>query len=147
MATSGYEFDQDDEDFLRNFGIYFPNTSDSGSGSSAQPQIYNADGTRNTSARNTNGTPIVYRGDGNNGTISGKTYVNIDLPDDRPYLINKDRLELFGLDDSFLNSIIYKEGNNYRIYKPNEVSENIPLKRRMDDVTRANNSAKSMQDI
>ena len=70
-------------------------------------------------------------------------FTNSTIGDSKPYLLNADRLKLYGLGDEYLNSILYKG----RIYKPEEVSQNVELQNIMDRVVTANNSAKSTNDV
>ena len=148
MGTPGYTWGGNDEDFLRNFGITYGTSSGSGSAddsaddssddSDSVSSHYNEDGSIRTGTSNSNGTWETWVGDGTHGE-KGALYTSFNPGDDRPYLINRERLPLFGLDDSYLDSIIYKN----RIYKPSEIGNNAVLSQIMNEVAAINNSATS----
>ena len=115
------------------------NSNSSNSGISSTAPL-DANGNIDTSARTDKGEFRVWRGTGKD---KDKLLTNSAIGDSKPYLLNVDRLKLYGLGDEYLNSILYKG----RIYKPEEVSQNVELQRIMDDVIRENNSARSTEDV
>lgn len=149
MGKPGYVLTDDIIDLLANFNInkgnYGLTTGSESSGvnniSGEQSDIpLNEDGSIDLSKRTDKGEFIVWNGTGKD---AGKTFTNSTVGDLKPYLLNKDRLIKYGLGDDYLNSIIYKR----RIYKPDEVSQDINLQEIMDQVIRANNSARSTSDV
>lgn len=144
MGTPGYTWGGNDEDFLRNFGITYGTSSGSGSADSEEedtPQAdspYDENGSIRKNLKNSDGSWRTWTGDGKLGE-RGALYTSFTPDDDRPYLINQDRLALFGLDPSYLNSIVYQN----RIYKPSEIANNVELAQKMNDVAARNNSATS----
>lgn len=146
MSTPGYEWGGADEDFLRNFGISWKANDPAYSGTTvASPASQHVDesGKIKPGSQNSDGTYGLIVGDGTNGRVSGALYTTWVAPDERPYLLNEDRLARFGLDSSYLNGIIYKS----RVYRPEEVAQNVELKQIMDDVVLRNNSATSADDV
>lgn len=117
---------------------YFNIVGPDGSKSEAQSTGYiGDDGKVIKNSQNDKGQWGTYRGNGENGTVKDGLYTTYDAGE-LPYLINADRFGLFeGLDDSYLNSVIY----GGRIYRPNEISQNVQLQRIMEDVARINNNA------
>ena len=145
MSTPGYEWGGADEDFLRNFGITWKAGDSTSSETATTPVSQHVDesGKIKPGSQNPDGTYGLVVGDGKNGTVEGALYTTWVAPDARPYLLNEDRLAKFGLDSSYLNGVIYKN----RIYRPEEVSQNVELQQIMNDVITANNSATSADDV
>jgi len=134
------------KELLAYFNIGNGSTVSGGESSSEQKpktNIFDENGKIKANATNEDGTWQIQIGDGTNDTIKDAIYTSFTPSDSRPYLINKDRLAQFGLDDSYINSVVYQN----RIYKPEEVAKNVQLAAIMNDVIRANNSAKSTDDV
>lgn len=136
----------EDLDWLDAFGIKLASDSTSTSAtSSEEPSVYTNIVDENGKVKTgvtKNGRYLIFKGDGKNGYENGAIYTTAPSEQDRPYLITPERLGLFeGLDDSFLDAVVW----NNRIWKPEEFAQNEWLKRRMEDVTRENNSATSSQ--
>lgn len=136
------ELSEQTRELLEYFNILGPNTT-SNTGSSTQGTNYlDENGNVKQNAQNEKGQWGTYIGDGNNGTINGARYSTWNAGS-LPYLVNSDRIKLFeGLDDSYLNSVLY----NGRFYRSNEIDQNIPLQRIMEEVAYINNSATSPAD-
>ena len=106
QAAKGYDAAPED---VREFFNYFNIGQAQTPSSEETPSNHNeyvSDGKISQGVKNPNGTYGVFEGDGNNGTVKGGIYTTFDGANDKPYLLNKERLQLFGLDDSFENSII-----------------------------------------
>lgn len=134
------------KELLAYFNIGNGSTVSGGESSSEQKpktNVFDENGKIKANATNEDGTWQIQIGDGTNNTIKDAIYTSFTPSDSRPYLINKDRLAQFGLDDSYINSIVYQN----RIYKPEEVAQNVQLATIMNDVIRVNNSAKSTDDV
>ena len=116
------------------------NNSDSSNSGVSSTAPLDANGNIDTSARTDKGEFRLWHGTGKD---KDKLFTNSTIGDSKPYLLNADRLKLYGLGDEYLNSILYKG----RIYKPEEVSQNVELQNIMDRVVTANNSAKSTNDV
>lgn len=110
---------------------------------SPKQSIFDETGKIVVNSTNPDGTWRTSKGDGKNGTVKDALYTSFTPSDSRPYLLNKDRLARFGLDDSYLNAVVYQN----RIYKPEEVSQNVQLAEIMNNVITANNSAKNTNDV
>lgn len=127
------EVSEASRELLAYFNIIGPDGPKTG----ATTSYIDENGQVKTNSQNERGQWGVYEGTGENGTIKGARYTTYDSGT-TPYLINADRLGLFeGLDDSYLNSIIY----NGRIYRPNEIGQNVQLQQLMDEITHINNNA------
>lgn len=107
------------------------------SGSVVGQRPVTASGDIDTTARTDTGAFRTWTGNADNGEISGKLYTNSTEGNGRPYLLNKDRLGKYGLGDDYLNGVVY----NGRIFRPNEVGEDVALNDIMQNVTTINNSA------
>lgn len=119
-------------------------TSSSGEQQTSPKQsVFDETGKIVANSTNPDGTWKTSKGDGKNGTVKDALYTSFTPSDSRPYLLNKDRLTKFGLDDSYLNAVVYQN----RIYKPEEVSQNVQLAEIMNNVITANNSAKNTNDV
>ena len=130
------EVSEASKELLEYFNIVGPDESKSTS-QSVPTSYIDENGQVKKNTQNDKGQWGTYRGNGENGTTKDALYTTYDTGE-LPYLINADRLGLFeGLDDSYLNSVIY----GGRIYRPNEISQNVQLQRIMEDVARINNNA------
>lgn len=130
------EVSEASRELLAYFNIIGPDASKTGASTTSTSYI-DENGQVKKNSQNERGQWGVYDGTGENGTIKGARYTTYDSGT-TPYLINADRLGLFeGLDDSYLNSIIY----NGRIYRPNEIGQNVQLQQLMDEITHINNNA------
>jgi hypothetical protein len=134
MSTPGYEWGGDDEDFLSNFGITKSSLKSDTSSDTATPA---------NNAQNESGQYVTYSGNPQNGEISGKPYTSSTVGDNVPYLLTPDRLIKYGLGNEYLNGIIYKK----RIYRPDEIKDNVELNGIMQDVVTINNSATNPSDL
>lgn len=125
-------------------GSSYSTTGSSGEQQTSPKQsVFDETGKIVANSTNPDGTWKTSKGDGKNGTIKDALYTSFTPSDSRPYLLNKDRLAKFGLDDSYLNAVVYQN----RIYKPEEVSQNVQLAEIMNNVITANNSAKNTNDV
>lgn len=136
------------KELLAYFNIGNGSTSSTASSSGEQQtfpkqNVFDETGKIVANATNPDGTWKISKGDGKNGTVKDALYTSFTPSDSRPYLLNKDRLARFGLDDSYLNAVVYQN----RIYKPEEVSQNVQLAEIMNNVITANNSAKNTNDV
>lgn len=113
-----------------------PSLSRQSSSSSGNTAPVDANGNVDTSARTDKGEFRTWRD-------KGRLLTNSAVGNLKPYLLNSDRLHLYGLGNDYLNGLVYKG----RIYKPGEVSQNIELQDIMNQVTTANNSARSTEDV
>ena len=142
------EVSEQTKELLAYFNIGNGSTSSTASSSgeqqtSSKQNIFDETGKIVANSTNPDGTWKTSKGDGKNGTVKDALYTSFTPSDSRPYLLNKDRLARFGLDDSYLNAIVYQN----RIYKPEEVSQNVQLAEIMNNVITANNSAKNTNDV
>lgn len=142
------EVSEQTKELLAYFNIGNGSTSSTASSSGEQQtfpkqSVFDETGTIVANSTNPDGTWKTSKGDGKNGTVKDALYTSFTPSDSRPYLLNKDRLTKFGLDDSYLNAIVYQN----RIYKPEEVSQNVQLAEIMNNVITANNSAKNTNDV
>ena len=142
------EVSEQTKELLAYFNIGNGSTSSTASSSGEQQtspkqNIFDETGKIVANSTNPDGTWKISKGDGKNGTVKDALYTSFTPSDSRPYLLNKDRLTKFGLDDSYLNAIVYQN----RIYKPEEVSQNVQLAEIMNNVITANNSAKNTNDV
>lgn len=132
------EVSEASRELLAYFNIIGPDEAKAAA-SAATTSYVDESGQVKKNSQNEKGQWGVYEGTGENGTINGAKYTTYDVGA-TPYLINADRLGLFeGLDDSYLNSVIY----NGRIYRPDEIGQNVQLQRLMDEITYINNNAVS----
>ena len=130
------EVSEASRELLAYFNIVGPDEAKAAA-SAATTSYIDESGQVKKNSQNEKGQWGVYEGTGENGTINGAKYTTYDVGA-TPYLINADRLGLFeGLDDSYLNSIIY----NGRIYRPDEIGQNVQLQRLIDEITYINNNA------
>lgn len=142
------EVSEKTKELLAYFNIGNSSTSSTASSSGEQQtspkqSVFDETGKIVANSTNPDGTWKTSKGDGKNGTVKDALYTSFTPSDSRPYLLNKDRLARFGLDDSYLNTIVYQN----RIYKPEEVSQNVQLAEIMNNVITANNSAKNTSDV
>ena len=132
------EVSEASRELLAYFNIIGPDEAKAAA-SAATTSYIDESGQVKKNSQNEKGQWGVYEGTGENGTVKGAKYTTYDVGA-TPYLINADRLGLFeGLDDSYLNSVIY----NGRIYRPDEIGQNVQLQRLMDEITYINNNAVS----
>ena len=132
------EVSEASKELLEYFNIVGPDGSKSTS-QSVPTSYIDENGQVRKDAQNEKGQWGTYRGTGENGTIKGALYTTHDVGS-LPYLINADRLGLFeGLDDSYKDAIIY----GGRIYRPDEIGQNVQLQKLMDEITYINNNAVS----
>ena len=100
------EVSEASRELLAYFNIVGPDEAKAAA-SAATTSYIDESGQVKKNSQNEKGQWGVYEGTGENGTINGAKYTTYDVGA-TPYLINADRLGLFeGLDDSYLNSIIY----------------------------------------
>lgn len=142
------EVSEQTKELLAYFNIGNGSTSSTASSSDEQQtspkqSVFDETGKVVANSTNPDGTWRISKGDGKNGTVKDALYTSFTPSDSRPYLLNKDRLARFGLDNSYLNAIVYQN----RIYKPEEVSQNVQLAEIMNNVITANNSAKNTNDV
>lgn len=138
------EVSEASKELLEYFQIFGPDKKSTGTtGTTAKDRYHDENGQVINNATTDSGKYGTFIGDGENGTVKGAMYTTFNRGS-IPYLINKDRLAKFDLDDSYLNSIIDSNG---RIFRPNEVGQDVRIQQLADEITRINNSSLNATDL
>ena len=138
------EVSEASKELLEYFNIFGPGSTKKSNGSTSTADKYHDEnGQVINNATTDSGKWGVYIGNGENGTVKGATYTTFNRGN-IPYLITKDRLANFDLDDSYLNAIIDSNG---RIFRQNEIGQDVRIQNLVDDIIRINNSALNATDL